>query len=75
MRAKLPIDEIAKCLLSTLSEGPKTADALTTTCTGGAARMLSPRLVWLEGLGLIEGIGAGMYSLTDVGKKVLEALG
>jgi hypothetical protein len=70
----LPLDQIAKKILQTLDGGPRSADYLATACTGGANRMTSPRLVWLEGLGLVENMGGDVFGLTDLGQSFLRIL-
>jgi hypothetical protein len=70
----MPLDEIAKRILQALADGPLSADSIAARCTGGATRMTSPRLVWLEGLGLIENTGAGSFGITSVGQNFLETL-
>jgi hypothetical protein len=70
----VPLDAIAKKILQFLSSGPRGAEAIATASTGGAARMASPRLVWLEGLGLIENVGANTFGITPLGLKFLEVL-
>jgi len=68
----MPLDEFAKKMLQELTKGPQTADHLATVCAGGASRLTSPRIVWMQGLGLIEGTGVGSYTITDIGKVLLE---
>ena len=68
----MPLDEYAKKMLQELDKAPSTVDSLATKCAGGSSRMVSPRVVWLEGLGLIESIGGGSYTITHVGKVLLE---
>ena len=71
----MALDIIAKRILQELARGPLTTDSLAAACTEGATRLTSPRLVWLEGLGLIEGTGGGAYAITPIGLKFLEILG
>jgi DNA-binding HxlR family transcriptional regulator len=68
------LDLIAKRILEELAEGPMNIDSIATACTGGATRMVTPRLVWLEGLGMIENSGAETYSMTPIGQRFLEIL-
>jgi len=75
MRAiSVALDVIAKRILEELAEGPRSADSIAVACTGGATRMISPRLVWLEGLGMIENSGAETYSITPIGQRFLEII-
>jgi hypothetical protein len=71
----MALDIIAKRILQELARGPLTTDSLAAACTEGATRLTSPRLVWLEGLGLIEGTGGGAYAITSIGLKFLDILG
>ena len=68
------LDQIARRILETLVKGSLSTDLLAAEVVGGASRMVYPRLVWLEGLGMIEGTGAGTYSITALGAKFLEIL-
>jgi predicted transcriptional regulator len=70
----MPLDEIAKRILVTLKDGPQSAEAIATLCGGGASRMTSPRLVWLEGLGLVESVGAGNFGITDLGVQFVQVI-
>lgn len=70
----MPLDDVAMKMLKELVGGPQSSDSLAQKCAGGAIRMVSPRLVWLEGLGLVENLGTGSFSITDVGKKFLSAV-
>ncbi|HZW85438.1 MAG TPA: hypothetical protein VFE91_06015 [Nitrososphaerales archaeon] len=70
----MPLDDLARRMLKELNEESQSAEALATRCASGAIRMISPRLVWLEGLGLIENSGTGSFGITEVGKKFLEAI-
>ena len=75
MRAvSVPLDQIAKRILEELAKGSMNTSEIASVCTGGAFRLTSPRLVWLEGLGLIEGTGAGTYGITPTGMRFLEIL-
>jgi len=68
------LDIIAKRILEELAGGPMSTDSIAAACTGGATRMVTPRLVWLEGLGMVENSGAGTYSITQIGLRFLELL-
>ena len=68
----VPLDDLARKILLELAKGPQTADALSTKYASGASRMTSPRLVWLEGLGMIENLGSGSYGITDTGRVFIE---
>ena len=68
------LDLIAKRILDELSKRPLNTLEIAAVCTGGATRLTSPRLVWLEGLGMIEGTGAGTYAITSVGQRFLEII-
>jgi hypothetical protein len=70
----MALDLIAKRILEELSKRPLNITEIATVCTGGATRLTSPRLVWLEGLGMIEGTGAGTYAITSIGQNFLEIL-
>ena len=70
----MPLDEFARCILEKLSQTPMGPDKMTTLCCGGSSRLTSPRLTWLEGLGMIENLGTGSYGITSVGKKFLKSL-
>ena len=69
------LDGIARRILEELSNRPLTTTEIAAACAGGAVRMTSPRLVWLEGLGMVESTGPGTYGITDIGTKFLSVLG
>ena len=68
------LDGIARRILEELSKGQLSSTEIAAACAGGAVRMTSPRLVWLEGLGLVESTGPATYGITEVGLKFLTAL-
>ena len=74
MTRRVVLDGIAKRILQELAGGQMTGGALAAACAGGAVRMISPRMVWLEGLGMVETTGPDTYGITDVGLKFLSAL-
>ena len=68
----MALDQIAFCILKELDSGAKGVDAIALSCCSGAERMATPRLIWLEGLGMVEGFGGGAYSITQLGRQFLE---
>jgi hypothetical protein len=68
------LDQIARKILEELHKESLSANEIAKRCTGGAMRMASPRLVWLEGLGLIESAGGDTFSITAVGVKFLAVI-
>jgi hypothetical protein len=75
MRAiSVALDQIAKKILEELAKGSLSANEIAKRCTGGAMRMASPRLVWLEGLGLIESAGGDTFGITAIGVRFLAVI-
>lgn len=71
----MTLDGIARKILQELANGPMTSGQIAAASAGGAVRMISPRLVWLEGLGLVESNGPDTYGITELGLKFLDILG
>lgn len=69
------LDGIAKKILQELAIDSLTSGQIAAACAGGAVRMISPRLVWLEGLGMVESTGPDTYGITELGLKFLNILG
>jgi DNA-binding HxlR family transcriptional regulator len=70
----MTLDGIAKKILQELANGPLTSGQIAASSAGGAVRMISPRLVWLEGLGMVESTGPDTYGITELGLRFLSIL-
>ena len=69
----MALDKIAECILRELGSGNKSASSLAATCCNEGMRLVSPRLIWLEGLGMVENIGSGVFRITPLGQRFVKA--
>ena len=70
----MALDKIAECILRELGSGDKSTSSLAATCCNGAVRLVSPRLVWLQGLGMIEDISSDVFRITQLGQRFVRAI-
>jgi len=70
----MALDKIAECILRELDSGYKSTSSLAATCCNEGVRLVSPRLIWLEGLGMVENIGSGVFRITPLGQRFVKAI-